>query len=72
MKTELKTCKSCGEDKPLDSFPPYRSQRGRGKRGTCRLCCNSPVPKEQTAQSTVPLNSQLFTDAHARIAYPMA
>jgi hypothetical protein len=42
----MRKCKSCGDIKPLDDFPPYSAKGIQGRRGTCRACWNlkwSPV-----------------------------
>jgi hypothetical protein len=36
-----RTCKKCGQVKPIDSFPPYRAKGVIGHRHTCRECWNA-------------------------------
>lgn len=38
---ELRACKTCGAEKPLGEFPPYRANAATtGRRHTCRACWN--------------------------------
>ena len=37
----MRTCKKCGQQKPVKTFPPYRVRGKEGRRHTCRECWNA-------------------------------
>lgn len=37
----MRRCKTCGDTKPMDAFPPYKAKGTVGRRHTCRVCWNA-------------------------------
>lgn len=52
VKAVKRTCKACGDVKPLGDFPVYVAGKYKGRRHTCRTCTNAkmlPIIKKHQA-----------------------